>query len=390
MHILIIPSWYKTPNNPVTGTFFEEQVRMLQKRGHFVGVLYHQHNLRFLGNSRYKTDVKVDNFCDDGVPTYYSFSQSYIPKIDTPCKIDILQASMSAYKNYKKYVKKNGKPDVIHGHSVVWGGVVARYISKKENIPYFITKHYTGWIIEPRRFNSKSFIKLLIQTVANSKKTFVVSSYYKNKLLEKYALEKNKLKVIPNIVNPIFYINRSKIKIKEPFSLVIVAYLVERKNHIILFKAIKLLKKRGLFAKLTVVGNGTNENKLKDFVKKNGLEKEIVFKGLLSRHEILDVLKESNAVISSSTFETFGVNIIEGLAIGRPCVVFDSGGPRDIMRSKDGILVSENSSYAFANAIQDLYNNYNNYNQKEISDSCNFRFGENTIYRSLYSEYIKV
>ena len=65
---------------------------------------------------------------------------------------------------------------------MIWGGVVARYISKKENIPYFITKHYTGWIIEPRRFNSNSYIKLLMQTVANSKKTFVVSSYYKNKL----------------------------------------------------------------------------------------------------------------------------------------------------------------------------------------------------------------
>ena len=159
MHILIIPSWYKTPQKPVTGTFFEEQVRMLQKRGHNVGVLYHQHNLRFLGNIRYKTDVLVNNFNDQGVPTYYSFSQSYIPKISTPCKIDILHASISAYKNYKKYVKKNGKPDLIHGHSVIWGGVVARYISKKENIPYFITKHYTGWIIEPRRFNSNSYIK---------------------------------------------------------------------------------------------------------------------------------------------------------------------------------------------------------------------------------------
>ena len=87
MHILIIPSWYKTPQKPVTGTFFEEQVRMLQKRGHNVGVLYHQHNLRFLGNIRYKTDVLVNNFNDKGVPTYYSFSQSYIPKISTHVKL---------------------------------------------------------------------------------------------------------------------------------------------------------------------------------------------------------------------------------------------------------------------------------------------------------------
>ncbi|HYX06493.1 MAG TPA: hypothetical protein VE912_07135, partial [Bacteroidales bacterium] len=39
MHILIIPSWYKTEENPVKGSFFEEQARALNKRGHKVGVL---------------------------------------------------------------------------------------------------------------------------------------------------------------------------------------------------------------------------------------------------------------------------------------------------------------------------------------------------------------
>jgi len=32
MHILIIPSCYKTPEKLVKGTFFEEQARMFQKR----------------------------------------------------------------------------------------------------------------------------------------------------------------------------------------------------------------------------------------------------------------------------------------------------------------------------------------------------------------------
>lgn len=388
MHILIIPSWYKTPKNPITGTFFEEQARMLQKRGHQVGILFPRHNLRFLGNSRDNNEVSVENFNDDGLPSFYSFTQSFIPKIETPTKVDINQVNYSAYKVYKKYVKEYGKPNVIHAHSVIWGGVVANHISKKENIPYFLTKHYTGWVTEPKRRASKSYRNLLQQIIANSKKTFVVSSFYKNELLKEYQLKKDKLKVIPNIVNAIFYESKGELKLNKTVNLIVIAYLIERKNHITLFKAVQLLKQKGISIVLKVVGNGSFEPQLIKYVKINGLENEIIFTGLMRRTQIVDAIKNTHIVVSASIFETFGVNIIEGLAVGRPCVVLDSGGPRDIMTEKDGILFSENSPVAFANAIENVITNYNNYNQNEISNSCVSRFGEEVVYNELMKYYL--
>ena len=390
MHILIIPSWYKTPEKPVKGTFFEDQARMFQKRGHKVGVLVPQHNLQFLGNTRFKVETKINNFSDKGIPTIYSNTQSYVPKIQTPTKIDILQTSIAAYKKYKEYKRQNGIPDIIHAHSVIWGGVVANYISRQEKIPYFITKHFTGWITQAIRSNSKSYRKLLSQIILNSKKTFVVSSYYKEELSRKYLLKNNKIEVVTNVVNPIFYKNRCEIKIGSPVRLIVNAYLVERKNHITLFKAVKLLKERGVKLELIVTGNGSYEKKLRSFVFDNNLEKEIQFTGLLDRSEIVEAIKKSHILISASTFETFGVNIIEGLAIGRPCVVLDSGGPRDIVRKKDGILFFINSPESFANGIQKVIENYKLYNQKEIAESCDNRFGENFIYEKIYSEYSKI
>jgi glycosyltransferase involved in cell wall biosynthesis len=49
------------------------------------------------------------------------------------------------------------------------------------------------------------------------------------------------------------------------------------------------------------------------------------------------------AKVSGLTFETFGVNIIEALAVGHPVAVLNSGGPRDIVTDKDGILIEENT-----------------------------------------------
>ena len=68
-------------------------------------------------------ETKINNFNDEGIPTFYSHTQSYVPKIPVPTKIDILQTSLAAYKKYKEYKRENGKPDIIHAHSVIWGGV---------------------------------------------------------------------------------------------------------------------------------------------------------------------------------------------------------------------------------------------------------------------------
>ena len=41
-------------------------------------------------------------------------------------------------KLYQEIVKKEGKVDVIHAHSVFWGGIAGAFISKKYNI-FFMT-----------------------------------------------------------------------------------------------------------------------------------------------------------------------------------------------------------------------------------------------------------
>ena len=38
MHILVIPSWYPTAENPVNGSFFAEQAKALADYGHTVTV----------------------------------------------------------------------------------------------------------------------------------------------------------------------------------------------------------------------------------------------------------------------------------------------------------------------------------------------------------------
>ncbi len=386
MHILIIPSWYKTSSNPRSGTFFEVQARMFQKRGHKVSILYPRHNLRFLGDTRSKEDIIYQNHNDAGIPTFYSFTESLVPKFEYPTILDIKICVAKSLNQYKVLKKQFGKPDVIHAHSVIWGGVVANEISIKENIPFFLTEHFTGWLTNKKYIEKKVYRELFLKVNNNAEKSFAVSSFFKEKLINMYGLLESNISVLPNIVNDIFLICKKKININSfPFRVVIVGNLIDRKNHLFLFRAIELLKNQYPI-KLTVIGEGPEETSLKSYVLKRKLC-EIEFLGALDRKQIVDVIRESHTVFSASILETFGVNLIEGLAMGKPVIALDSGGPRDIINSMNGILIKENTPEAFADAIKKMINTYGEYDQDKISDDCKERFGEEIIYSILINQY---
>lgn len=384
MHILIIPSWYKTAEKPYSGVFFEEQARMFQKRGHQVGVLCPEHNLRFMGNTRMKKSLSKD-YNDNGLPTLYSSTQSIVPKIERPTFIDLFTLQYKSLQKYKAYLNKYGKPDIIHAHSVMWGGVIASYISKKFNIPFFLTEHFSGWIQNEKFYKTTTYKKLLVQVVENSKKTFAVSSFLKEQLVQKYNLTGKAIDVLPNVVNDQFSYKKLE-RLNSNFRFTVIGNLEKGKNHLTLFKAIKLLRNK-YNLRLTVIGEGGMEALLKSFTKENNLTKEIKFLGSLNKQQIIDELSDSEALISPSVFETFGVTIIESLAIGRPVIAYDSGGPRDIIREADGILIKDNTPESFADAIEKLIKNYRKYNQEDISNNCLKRFGEDSIYSKLMTYF---
>ena len=123
MHILLIPSWYKSLTEPVLGTFFEEQARALMKAGHKVGIIYPQlAPVRAL----FEKKDEIKHFVNDnGLPTYSVIYQSMVPKFR---KLIYKKFSVAVEKVFREYMKDNGIPDIIHAHSVFHGGMAAFFI----------------------------------------------------------------------------------------------------------------------------------------------------------------------------------------------------------------------------------------------------------------------
>lgn len=388
MHVLVIPSWYKTPQQPLSGTFFEEQTRMLLDKGYKTGILYPSFNSQFNLKTALKQFVKnnqPNDFNDKGIPTMYSFSNAIVSSRFQ--KINYWFACFTAYRKYKKYVNKYGKPDVIHAHSVFIGGWAARYISKKEKVRYIFTEHtssilHSQWITTDQV--SKDMVK---KTFLDAHVSVFVSNAFRQDLISKYNIPSVNAVTIPNVVNPIFYNTTVKIEKSKPFLLLCIALLGINKQHRLLFDALAIITRQGYDVRLNLIGDGPDKNELIKYASERNIQNLVSFMGAQSREIVKQEIDKSHMVVSASKFESFGLSIAEAFACGRPVVAIDSGGPRDTVNSDNGVLVKENTPEKLAEAIILVINNYENYDQGKINADCLKKYSENVVLAMLESIY---
>ena len=113
MKILIIPTWYVTPQRPDSGIFFREQALALQKAGCEVGVLYDDQTFADLWH-KIKTFqfYQKQAYTDAGIPTFR------IDGIGLPVRF--ARGQKRLLRNighlFDDYCHAHGQPDVLHAH----------------------------------------------------------------------------------------------------------------------------------------------------------------------------------------------------------------------------------------------------------------------------------
>lgn len=112
-----------------------------------------------------------------------------------------------------------------------------------------------------------------------------------------------------------------------------VGALTKRKNLSLLLKAQSLLKSKNN-VHLEVVGGGEQSEELKDFVKKEGLESCVTFKGVMPMRDIDEVLKRSDVLVLPSLHDGWGAVVNEALSAGTYVVVSDKCGVRALIQDK--------------------------------------------------------
>jgi glycosyltransferase involved in cell wall biosynthesis len=98
-------------------------------------------------------------------------------------------------------------------------------------------------------------------------------------------------------------------------------------------------------------------------------------------------ISNSNAFVLCSLHETFGVVLIESLAVGRPVISTKCGGPEYIINATNGILVDSPSKFSLYAAMVEMIQNFSKYNLRLISLDCINEFGAFSFGKKILDVY---
>jgi len=377
LNVLIIPSWYPTHENKLSGVFFKEQAEALYKYGHNVTVIYiemcslkHFFTAKRIG----KLYKKIEN----GITVYKYKTFNWFPKMNMMPFMYYIYLK----KIYKKVFKKYFKPDVIHIHSCLYAGFGGVKLAKNKNIPVLITEHATMYERNLVKKREEIYIKYAFN---NANLVISVSKSLKS-IIDKYIINKNRSIVIPNIVNTYFFDIPSNDFKASKFTFFSLGFLTYKKGFDVVIKA---FSKLCLYneAQLLIGGDGEEKTKLIKLVKKLKMEDRILFLGNLDRNEVLKNMQKCDAFVLGSRYETFGVVIIEALACGKPVIATKCGGPNDIINKKNGYLVNVDDVESMYNSMKKIIKNKNQFDANIIRKDCIQRFSEEAVVKKLNKVY---
>lgn len=148
---------------------------------------------------------------------------------------------------------------------------------------------------------------------------------------------------------------------EKPKCITIVSNFIQNKGFEMLIRILKRLNHLDL--RFHVIGNNKLDkvyaNRLIKAIQKTSSNVKLHFN--LSRDEVHNQLIESDAFLSLSKSETFGMAIFEALSLGLPCIAYKTGDFNYFRRYPNYALFSDYSEDSFIEIIEEWVNNSETY-----------------------------
>jgi glycosyltransferase involved in cell wall biosynthesis len=343
-HVLIVPSFYPTPQKPLNGTFFRDHVHTMRDADWTVGVTYaetrslRQFSLRGLLTSHFQ----VSESLEEGIRTLRL--HSWNPGAQTYAGGKTWGRLCARL--IKEYVRRVGRPDVIHAHNALWAGEAARMASADNGIPYLITEHSSQILsreLTPRQRTAATRVYLEASGVSTVSQRLgdVVNEF-----------SRREVTIIPNPIDTNFFTQPPSARFDfDGRRFVTVANLNANKRVDLLLRAFVLVVHENPRSGLVIVGDGPTRIQLERLASELGISHSVHFAGAAGRIAVRDALWNSSCFVSTSDCETFGMAVAEALSTGLAVVATRSGGPEEILGGGLGVLVDAGDEAGLARAM---------------------------------------
>jgi len=355
--VLVLPAWYPTGAQPLSGSFVRDHARAAAAQGHRLVVL-------------------VDEGPRDNVRGFFSLTEerdgalrvfrlAYRP---STVRVSYLLAALTVARR----LRREGAPvDVLHAHihRMGWPAVLAGKLLRR---PVVISEHSSEW---PRQMLSAAALRRARVAFRRAALVCPVNEYLQH-AIESHGIQAN-FRVVPNTVDTTVF--RPSETDPAEQRLVNVARHVEIKGLDVLLHAFAAVASRRLDLTMDLIGDGPLTGRLQRTAAELDLGARVRFHGSTTPEQVAGVLRLSNAFVLSSLSENMPLAVLEALCSGLPVAATDVGGLAEAI-GRDGVLAPAGDAEALARTIEAVLDKI--YDRKDIARRAAERWSFDAVGRT--------
>jgi len=180
----------------------------------------------------------------------------------------------------------------------------------------------------------------------------VLSQEMRQELLG-YKITSNKIHVITPAIDTQFFKFNALSEKKSTVQLITVARLHWKKGLEYTLEALALLKKSGIAFHYTIIGAGSEKERLVYAAHQLGIQEYVTFTGKLTQEEVKTKLEQAEVYLQYSIQEGFCNAVLEAQALGLLCVVSNAEGlAENVLDGKTGWVVPKRNPELLASKIE--------------------------------------
>lgn len=369
MRILIIPSWYPYPGNPLAGKFFIDQARALARH------TAHEYYLLNFGQNEYQLNLKLPGQIPAKLLSFRSARPHTKQLSEKLWELCIPHLSWTNYFRRGNLDKLNLPDDLqidlIYAMVSYPGGYLAMRLAEQLGIPYLIAEH-SGPFPFPQFLSGGKLSPLILGPLQKAAKVIAISSYLEGKILEYTAV---KADIVPNMVDTDFFVPPEDKSPGRSLKLFSMSAFTKAKGAVELLEALHILARKNLDFEMVWAGEGV----LRREMMKKAARLPIRFPGALSRQQARAEYQAGDLYVMPSHIESFSMVLIEAMSCGVPAVATSSGGPSDIVTAETGILCEPQNASALARAILNCKSSLAGFDPIQIRSHCVRLYSEKVV-----------
>jgi len=251
-------------------------------------------------------------------------------------------------------VVKEKKISHVHCHFAKENVNIAHIVRQVCGCPYTFTTHAHDIFINPD--------KRIRKWAESAQRVIAISEFNKKYMCSNLDISLDKIDIVACSVY-VDKINPVRAYSVQPFRIVSLSRLVEKKGHLHLVAACRILKDKNVEFICEIHGAGPMEKQIRDCIKENGLEDKIKLGTALNHRAAIEFISTGSVFVlpciraTNNDMDGIPNVLMESMALEIPTVSTRiTGIPELIEHGVDGLIVSPEDSLALADAIAKIKN----------------------------------